>query len=123
MVLPEHRHSGFRFGHTILLGFIVGIAISGQTFYSFVLENLRHLGALKAMGTSNGLLAACCCCKRSRVGSSAMGWCRSDSVVRMAVIKKGQPPFLLPYQLPLFTLVIILFICAFAGAARHSQGL
>ena len=45
------------FGITIMLGFIVGIAISGQTFYSFVLENLRHLGALKAMGASNGLLA------------------------------------------------------------------
>src|ERR1700759_3857363 len=45
------------FGTTIILGFIVGIAISGQTFYSFVLENLKHLGALKAMGASNGLLA------------------------------------------------------------------
>jgi putative ABC transport system permease protein len=43
---------------TIILGFIVGIAIAGQTFYSFVLENLRHLGALKAMGASNGLLSA-----------------------------------------------------------------
>ncbi|HEX4647140.1 MAG TPA: ABC transporter permease, partial [Verrucomicrobiae bacterium] len=45
------------FGTTIILGFLVGIAVSGQTFYSFVLENLRHLGALKAMGASNGLLA------------------------------------------------------------------
>jgi putative ABC transport system permease protein len=42
---------------TITLGFIVGIAVAGQTFYSFVLENLRHLGALKAMGAGNGLLA------------------------------------------------------------------
>jgi putative ABC transport system permease protein len=31
------------------------------------------------------------------------------------VLKKGQPPFLLPYQLPLFTLVVILLICAFAA--------
>ena len=28
----------------------MGIAVSAQTFYSFVLENLRNLGALKAMG-------------------------------------------------------------------------
>jgi putative ABC transport system permease protein len=42
---------------TIILGFVVGVAIAGQTFYSFVLENLRHLGALKAMGASNRLLA------------------------------------------------------------------
>jgi putative ABC transport system permease protein len=47
----------FSFGTTILLGFIVGIAICGQTFYTFVLENIRHLGALKAMGTSNWTLA------------------------------------------------------------------
>ena len=33
------------------------MAISGQTFYSFVLENLKHLGALKAMGASNGLIS------------------------------------------------------------------
>jgi putative ABC transport system permease protein len=41
------------FGITILLGFIVGVAIAGQTFYLFTLENLRQFGALKAMGLSN----------------------------------------------------------------------
>ena len=44
------------FGITVLVGFVVGVAISCQTFYSFVLENMRHLGALKAMGASNGIL-------------------------------------------------------------------
>ena len=38
------------FGTTIILGFIVGMVICGQTFYLFVVDNLRHLGALKAMG-------------------------------------------------------------------------
>ena len=41
------------FGITIALGFIVGAAIAGQTFYLFTLENLRHFGALKAMGVNN----------------------------------------------------------------------
>jgi len=41
------------FGITIGLGFIVGAAITGQTFYLFTLENLRQFGALKAMGVSN----------------------------------------------------------------------
>jgi putative ABC transport system permease protein len=40
------------FGITVLLGFIVGTAISGQTFYLFTLENLKQFGALKAMGTT-----------------------------------------------------------------------
>jgi putative ABC transport system permease protein len=41
------------FGITISLGFIVGIAIAGQTFYLFTVENLKQFGALKAMGVCN----------------------------------------------------------------------
>lgn len=41
------------FGITVMLGFIVGSAIVGQTFYMFTMENLKHFGALKAMGVSN----------------------------------------------------------------------
>jgi putative ABC transport system permease protein len=41
------------FGITIGLGFIVGVAIAGQTFYLFVIENLKYFGSLKAMGVNN----------------------------------------------------------------------
>ena len=41
------------FGITISLGFIVGAAVTGQTFYLFTLENLKQFGALKAMGVTN----------------------------------------------------------------------
>jgi putative ABC transport system permease protein len=41
------------FGTTVILGFLVGTAIAGQTFYNFTLENLKQFGALKAMGASN----------------------------------------------------------------------
>ncbi|MGZ5261914.1 MAG: ABC transporter permease, partial [Burkholderiales bacterium] len=37
----------------VTLGFIVGVAISGMTFYNFTLDNLRYFGTLKAMGTTN----------------------------------------------------------------------
>lgn len=47
-------HTGL--GTNILLmtaiSFIVGLSISGQTFYSFVLENLERFGALKAIGAT-----------------------------------------------------------------------
>jgi putative ABC transport system permease protein len=36
-----------------LISFIVGLSISGQTFYTFILENLERFGALKAIGTKN----------------------------------------------------------------------
>ena len=32
------------------ISFIVGLSISGQTFYTFILENLEKFGALKAIG-------------------------------------------------------------------------
>jgi putative ABC transport system permease protein len=44
----------FNFGITALLGFLVGTAIAGQTFYNFTIENLKQFGALKAMGMTNG---------------------------------------------------------------------
>ncbi|MDB6121180.1 MAG: hypothetical protein JWQ71_173 [Pedosphaera sp.] len=104
------------FGTTIILGFIVGIVVSGQTFYSFVLENLRNLGALKAMGASNWLLARMLMLQALTVGFIGYGIGVGLTVLfGFAVLKTGQPPFLLPYQLPLFTLVVIIFICMFAA--------
>jgi putative ABC transport system permease protein len=34
-----------------VISFIVGLSISAQTFYTFILENLERFGALKAIGT------------------------------------------------------------------------
>jgi putative ABC transport system permease protein len=34
----------------MLISFIVGLSISGQTFYTFIIENLERFGALKAIG-------------------------------------------------------------------------
>jgi putative ABC transport system permease protein len=41
-----------------VISFIVGLSISGQTFYTFILENLEKFGALKAIGTTNRELVA-----------------------------------------------------------------
>ena len=40
------------------ISFIVGLSISGQTFYTFILENLDKFGALKAIGTSGRVLVS-----------------------------------------------------------------
>jgi len=52
------KNSGIpiNFGITVLLGLIVGIAVAGQTFYTFTVENLKHFATLKAMGLSTGTL-------------------------------------------------------------------
>jgi putative ABC transport system permease protein len=51
-------HTGIpiNFGTTVLLGFLIGCAIAGQTFYLFTIENLKQFGTLKAMGLSDRAL-------------------------------------------------------------------
>lgn len=40
----------FNFGFTVFLGALVGVAVSAQTFYTFVLENAKNFATFKAMG-------------------------------------------------------------------------
>jgi putative ABC transport system permease protein len=40
------------------VSFIVGLSISGQTFYTFIIENLERFGALKAIGAKGSELVA-----------------------------------------------------------------
>ena len=112
------RNTGipFSFGTTILLGFLVGTAICGQTFYTFVLENLRHLGALKAMGASNFTLARMLLVQAWTVGVIGYGLgVGLTATFGRAVMEKGQPPFMMPYQLPLVTFGVIMLICTIAA--------
>jgi putative ABC transport system permease protein len=44
------------FGVAVFLGVIIGAAISGQTFFNFVNDNLKFFAAFKAMGASKEVL-------------------------------------------------------------------
>jgi putative ABC transport system permease protein len=61
------------FGITVLLGFFVGTAIAGQTFYLFTVENIRQYGALKAMGASNWTILAMVLAQGLQVGLVGYG--------------------------------------------------
>jgi putative ABC transport system permease protein len=104
------------FGTTIILGLIVGIAVSGQTFYSFILENLSNLGALKAMGASNGLLYRLLLLQAFTVGFIGYGLgIGLASAFGLSALKNGLPPFYMPPLIPLATLGMILLICSVAA--------
>jgi putative ABC transport system permease protein len=53
-------HTGLGMNILIMtvVSFIVGLSISGQTFYTFIIENLERFGALKAIGAKGGELVA-----------------------------------------------------------------
>jgi putative ABC transport system permease protein len=61
------------FGITVFLGFVVGVAVAGQTFYLFTIENLRQFGALKAMGVSNARLVGMILLQALVVGTVGYG--------------------------------------------------
>ncbi|MBX3734424.1 MAG: ABC transporter permease [Verrucomicrobiae bacterium] len=101
---------------TIILGFIVGIAVSAQTFYSFVLENLRNLGALKAMGATNGLLARLLLLQALAVGAIGYGiGVGLAAVFGFAVLPIGQPPFFLDLTSLAVTGAAVVCICGAAA--------
>src|SRR5688572_7875188 len=105
------------FGATVLLGFVVGLAISSQTFYSFILENLRNLGALKAMGASDAVLSRMVMVQTLTVGLVGYGCGVGLAMLfGMGLLKKGMPPFFMPWQLPLIALGAVLFICWLAAS-------
>lgn len=55
------------------ISFIVGLSISGQTFYTFILENLERFGALKAIGTKSSELVWMILCQVSFTALTGYG--------------------------------------------------
>jgi putative ABC transport system permease protein len=57
-ILYYVAHTGIplNFAITIAIAFAVGTIVAGQTFYLFTIENLKHFGALKAVGVTNARL-------------------------------------------------------------------
>lgn len=104
------------FGATIILGFIVGIAVAGQTFYSFVNENLGNFGALKAMGASNSLLKKMVIVQALLAGFIGYGiGLGLATIVGIFLLLSDRLPFYLSWQITLLTLVMILVICLFSA--------
>ncbi len=104
------------FGTTVLIGIIVGLAVCGQTFYSFVLENLKYLAALKAMGTGNLRLCGMLVLQSVSVGIIGFGLGALGTWgFAMATLKKQQPPFFLPAYVPIGVFALIMLICLFAA--------
>lgn len=103
------------FGISVTLGFIVGAAIAGQTFYSFTMENLRQFGVLKAMGASNWTLLRMILLQATLVGAigyglgvgltSVFGWAMRNTILA----------FKFPWQLLVFSGLGVMLICIFAA--------
>jgi putative ABC transport system permease protein len=60
-------------GFIVVIGFIVGAAVTGQIFYNFTLDNLRHFGVFKAMGSTDRTLCRMILLQALVVGFTGFG--------------------------------------------------
>lgn len=104
------------FGISILLGFIVGAAIAGQTFYNFVQENLKHYAALKAMGLKNHILARMVLLQAGVVGFIGYGIGVGLTTIFGLLVHDTVLAFLLFPSLLLFAGVGVLLIVTLSAA-------
>jgi putative ABC transport system permease protein len=97
------------FGITVLLGFIVGTAIAGQTFYLFTIENIRQFGALKAMGTSNLRIVGMVLLQALQVGTIGYGLGVGAAAGFGWMMKRNAKlAFLMPWQVLVITAVAVM---------------
>jgi putative ABC transport system permease protein len=103
------------FGITVALGFIVGCAIAGQTFYTFVLENLNQFGCLKAMGVTNVRIVAMVLVQGLVVG--LVGYCLGMGLASLfgVLTRNTEMSFFMPWQVTVLTAGAVALIVLFAS--------
>jgi putative ABC transport system permease protein len=105
------------FGIAIVLGFFVGVAIVGQTFFGFILDNMRYLGILKAMGATNRLLFQMILLQTLIVGVIGSGIGMGLASLTYILSKNSELAFYLPWQVPLVTVLATTLITLITAVA------
>jgi putative ABC transport system permease protein len=105
----------FVVGLIVGIGFLVGIIVAGQTFYNFVLENTRYLGALKAMGASNARIARMTVLQAGIVGLTGYGIGMGLLTIFFRGLPEGRAPLLLQWPVAVIVFAAVTVIVAFAS--------
>jgi len=105
------------FGITVVLGFVVGVAIVGLTFSLFIRDNIRQFGALKAIGVTNAKIVGMVTAQAGMVG--AIGYALGIVGTAIFLWSFSANPFFkgffIPWQVPLVSLVAVMVILAITG--------
>ena len=105
------------FGITVVLGFIVGVAIVGLTFSLFIRDNIKQFGALKAIGVTNAKIRRMVAAQAGLVGLIGYGLGVLATVAFIYAFT-GVPTFkgfYIPPFVPLLSLVAVFVILALTG--------
>ncbi len=108
------------FGITVFLGFVVGCAIAGQTFYLFTLENLKQFGSLKAMGVSNSRIIGMVMLQALVVGligyGLGVGGAAGFGLFFETFVKSTPPAFYFGWQILVISAVAVAVIITLSAA-------
>ena len=104
------------FGLAVALGFVIGVLITGQTFYNFTVDNLRHFAALKAMGASNARVVGMVVAQSLSVGAVGYGiGLGFAAFVGHTFLSRSTLSFTMPWQLMVFTALAIGVVCVISA--------
>ncbi|QUL37689.1 ABC transporter permease [Erythrobacter sp. JK5] len=105
------------FGITVVLGFVVGVAIVGLTFSLFIRDNIKQFGALKAIGVTNSKIVGMVAAQAGLVG--IVGYALGVIGTVAFIFGFGNNPFFkgfyVPWQIPLISMVAVIIILAITG--------
>lgn len=99
------------FAIAIGLGFLVGAAIAGQTFFNFVADNLKYFAALKAIGATDNRIAGMVLVQAMAAGGCGFGL-GAGAAALFGQSVGDSLAFFMPWPLLLFGGFAIVGICA-----------
>lgn len=103
------------FGLAVGLGLIIGLLIAAQTLYNFTLDNLRHFGALKAMGACNGKIVRMMLVQVCTVGVLGYGIGLGAACILGWIIVRTDLAFRMTWHIPVLAAVALAAILTVAG--------
>lgn len=103
------------FALSVILAFIIGLSIAGQTFYMMTEHNLTYYALIKALGGTKAMILKMITLQVLLIGS--IGFCLGIICTLLwgMAIKDTTLAFHFPWQLLVFTGVVIISICLFTA--------
>jgi putative ABC transport system permease protein len=104
------------FGFVVVVGFIVGAAVTGQIFYNFTLDNLRYFAVFKAMGATDRMLQGMILLQALLVGFVGYGFGAGVTGIFAAATQNGTGlAMTLNWQLLVGSSIAVAIIVLFAA--------
>jgi putative ABC transport system permease protein len=103
------------FGLSVVLGIIIGFSIAGQIFYIMTLENVVNYALIKAVGGTGKMILKMIVFQAALIGIIGYTLGIGVTVLWGYAIQGTTLAFLFPWQLLVFTGLIVLMICVFTA--------